>query len=113
MNLFRKNKIIKETIKKRNTKLISFVNLPNELDLKRIYYSKEFNNLNLKYNAYIYEKKIKKDYYAKGHAIKALAYDLSFKKLLSENKGIISSFLKLIKDPSLKKIKDPKGNYLI
>ncbi|MDD3178697.1 MAG: hypothetical protein PHR26_04225 [Candidatus ainarchaeum sp.] len=88
-----------------------------DMPLRRIFevnFFKEFKDFKINYNTF--KKEYSKTAYPfnfRQFRTKSLAYDLSFKKLLSENKGIISSFLKLIKDPSLKKIKDPKGNYLI
>ena len=113
MPLFKENPIVKKTIERRRKELTSKLSKPSELNNHRVYLMKEYESFKANYSLHVYEKEILKDRFASGHSVRGLAYDKSFKKLISENKGIVKNFLKLVRSDSLKKIKDPEGRYLI
>ena len=113
MPSFKENPIVKKTIERRRKELTSKLSMPSELNNLRVNLMKEYKSFKANYNLHVYEKEILKDHFASGYSVRGLAYDKSFKKLVSENKGIVSDFLKLVRSDSIKKVKDPEGRYLI
>ena len=117
MPLFKENPIVKKTIERRRKELITrdvkFKFKSIKITDLKLFLSKEYENYKVYYNSFVFDKLNSKNEKVYGKNIRGLIYDVNFKKLLSENKGVIYSFLKLVRNKSLKKIKDPNGRYLI
>ena len=117
MPSFKENPIVKRTIERRRKELITrdvkFNFKSKQITDLKLFLSKEYENYKVYYNSFVFDKLNSKKENIYGKNIRGLIYDINFKKLLSENKGVISSFLKLVRNKSIKKVKDPNGRYLI